>query len=131
MNELLCENILYFLTKYENKLKHENKSINTIYSYKNTINQFINFISQQSEQIELKTIKPSLIYDFLDFKENMLKKQGSMSINTKRVILVHLKAFFSFIEIESDELLDFTKLFKNFKFKSFNGFEFLDKAKTL
>ncbi len=126
MNELLCENILYFLTKYENKLKHENKSINTINSYKNTINQFINFISQQSEQIELKTIKPSLIYDFLDFKENMLKKQGSMSINTKRVILVHLKAFFSFIEIESDELLDFTKLFKNFKFKSFK-----QKPKTL
>lgn len=118
MNDKLCKSLIEYLENYTNKLKHENKSINTIKSYKNTINQFISFISSESDVIELKMLKPSILYRFFDFKENMLEKQGEMSINTKRIILVHIKAFFSFIETESDELLDFTKLFKSFKFKA-------------
>lgn len=126
MSNLLSDKLMYFLLKYENKLKHENKSINTINSYKNTINQFIDYLSNENDAVELKTLKPSIIYSFFDYKENNLKKQGEISINSKRIILVHIKAFFSFIETESGELLDFTKLFKSFKFKSIK-----QKPKTL
>ena len=118
MNQNLCDYLSHFLNKYENKLKYENKSINTINSYKNTLNQFISYLSCAEEEISLETIKPSIIYSFFDYKENLLKKQGTLKKSTIKLNFIHIKSFFSFIECESDDLLDFTKLFKNFKFKA-------------
>ncbi|AHJ13028.1 tyrosine-type recombinase/integrase [Sulfurospirillum multivorans] len=118
MNQELSEKLLSFLNNYEKKLKHENKSINTINSYKNTLNQFISYISFIRDEIKLETLKPSLIYGFFDYKENLLKKQGSLKTGTKKVVTAHLKTFFTFIEVEDDNLLDFSKLFKGLKFKT-------------
>ncbi|NBK98445.1 MAG: hypothetical protein EOM50_10555 [Erysipelotrichia bacterium] len=117
MNEKLCDTLLLFLKKYENKLKHENKSENTIKSYKNTINQFISYLSSVEHEIKIETLKPSAIYDFFDYKENLLNRQGNLKSGTKKVVVAHLKTFFTFIETEGDNLLDFTKLFKGVKFK--------------
>ena len=118
MNQDFHKKLLFFLNNYTKKLKHENKSINTINSYKNTINQFIEYILEIDIEIDFKTIKPSIIYGFFDYKEEKLQKQGNLTLSTKRVIIVHLKAFFRYVETESSELLDFTNLFKNFKFKT-------------
>ena len=118
MNQDFHKKLLFFLNNYTKKLKHENKSINTINSYKNTINQFIEYILEIDIEIDFKTIKPSIIYGFFDYKEEKLQKQGNLTLSTKRVIIVHLKAFFGYVETESSELLDFTNLFKNFKFKT-------------
>lgn len=117
MNQELCRKLLYFLNNYSKKLEHENKSINTIKSYKNTINQFIDFISTHSEEISLETLKPSIIYSFFDYKEKLLQKQGNLKTGTKKLVTTHLKTFFTFIEFEGDNLLDFTRLFKGIKFK--------------
>jgi integrase/recombinase XerD len=48
----------------------------------------------------------------------MMNKQGEMSTNSKILIISILRSFFGFIEDESDELLDFSKLFKKIKIKS-------------
>lgn len=117
MNEKFCQELLQFLNNYEKKLKHENKSINTINSYKNTIRQFIDYISTYSERMSFETLKPSIIYSFFDYKETLLQKQGNLKTGTKKLVTTHLKTFFTFIEFEGDNLLDFTRLFKGIKFK--------------
>lgn len=135
VNQNLVNELTLFYTNYINKLKHEEKSINTINSYKNTIKSFIEYICEINDKIKLSSLKPLHIYSFLDYCSDNMEKQGELKISTKRVMITHLKAFFSFMEQNSDELLDFTKLFKDFKFKTIRskpkGLESNDEQKLL
>ena len=106
-----------YLKSYINKLKYDNKSVNTINSYKRTLNSFIEYIKTYNEFISFNTIKSSLVYSFFEYKELTMNKQGELSSNTKMLIISILKSFFSFIEDESNDLLDFEKVFKKIKIK--------------
>lgn len=98
----------YFLIEQ----KTTNKSKHTISSYSNTINSFITFISSNEIEISLKSIKRSDIIEFLEFKNETMQKHTEISPNTKKLLITHLKTFFSYIEGESNELYDFKKLFE-------------------
>lgn len=93
-------------------LKITNKSKNTIDSYKNTINSFIMFIKDSFDDFKIKSIKKSTLIDFLEYKNEKLNKQGEISPNTKKLLLMHLKSFFKHIEDENYEMMyDFRRLF--------------------
>lgn len=118
MDNSIVDELVLFKKMYLNKLKHENKSKNTINSYKNTISSFIDYISINNLKVQFNTIKPSTLYSFLDYKEENLQKQTELSSGSKKLYITHLKAFCSFIESESDKLLDFTKLFENINIRT-------------
>jgi site-specific recombinase XerD len=95
-----------------------NKSQETIKSYRNSIKSFIDYINYENDEtFTLKKLKGSHIVEFLEFKNNMLQKQQELSIYTKRLLVTHLKMFFSYIEQESEELYDFSKVFERIKIK--------------
>lgn len=97
---------------FTNQLRITNKSIHTINSYKNTIKSFIMFVNQNNELKSLKCFKKSTLFDYIDYKNEILQKHAELSPNTKKLLLMHLKSFFKHIEEESeDKLYDFRKLF--------------------
>lgn len=97
---------------FMSNLKVTNKSKHTIDSYKNTINSFILFIKESFDDFEIKKVKKSTLIEFLEYKNENLKKQGEISPNTKKLLLMHLKSFFKHIEDENYEMMyDFRRLF--------------------
>lgn len=93
-------------------LKNTNKSKNTISSYENTINSFIQYISDNYDDFSIRNLKKSVLLGFIDYKNENLQKQGEISPFTKKLLFIHLKTFFKHIESEnSDELFDFSKAF--------------------
>lgn len=110
-NDAFVKELEKYKKQFFNEQKATNKSKHTISSYSNTINSFIEFICTIDDEISLKTIKRSNIIEFLEFKNEMLQKHSEISPNTKKLLITHLKTFFSYIEGESSELYDFRKLF--------------------
>lgn len=104
------------LEKYKNSyvsdLSITNKSKLTISSYLNTINSFLNFLSQYDEILSFETLRRTDIVQFLEYKENTLEKQGELSPNTKKLLIIHLKMFFKYIEQNSRESYDFDSIFR-------------------
>ena len=49
--------------------------------------------------------------NFLEFKNITLEKQHELPSSSKRTLLTHIKLFFTFIEVNADELYDFRNLF--------------------
>lgn len=93
-------------------LKNTNKSKNTISSYENTINSFIQYISDNYDDFSINNLKKSVLLGFIDYKNENLQKQGEISPFTKKLLFIHLKTFFKHIESEnSDKLFDFSKAF--------------------
>jgi site-specific recombinase XerD len=118
MQQKLDIQLQYYLDIWLNELKMTDKSNETIKSYKNSIKSFINFIKYQDDnKLTLNNIKGSIIIQFLEYKNNTLQKQQEISIYTKKLLITHLKMFFSYIEQESDELFDFSEVFERIKIK--------------
>lgn len=102
-----------FIEDFIIQQKMTNKSKNTISSYKNTLYSFLEYISENIEDFELKSIKKSTLLNFFEYKNNTLEKQGDISPNTKKLLFTHLKTFFKYIEDENEEkLYDFSKVFE-------------------
>ena len=95
---------------YISELSITNKSKLTISSYLNTIDSFLAFLSQYDEELTLNTIRKIDIVGYLQYKEQMLNKQGEMTPKTKKLLITHLKMFFKSIEQNSRELYDFNKV---------------------
>jgi len=117
INKSFTDELKIYMKLYVNKLKYDNKSINTIKSYSNTIKSFINYISELDKEISFKAFKSSTIYSYFEYKELSMNKQGEMSSNTKILFLNTLRSFFSFVEDESEDLLSFEKVFKRINIK--------------
>ena len=101
-----------YLIEFISLLQITNKSRNTIISYKNTINSFICYIKEEFECFNINNIKKSTILSYFEYKNINLKKQGEISPFTKKLLFVHLKTFFKYIESENeDKLYDFSKIF--------------------
>lgn len=106
-------NFILSLEKYSkslfSKLKLENKSENTLLSYKNTLSLFYEYL-KTCDEITFLSIKEQDILNFLDSKESL---KSSSAI----VMLSHLRRLFKFIERNSDELYDFDRVFEDIKIK--------------
>ena len=87
-----------YLKEFISLLQITNKSRNTIISYKNTINSFICYIKEEFECFNINNIKKSTILSYFEYKNINLKKQGEISPFTKKLLFVHLKTFFKYID---------------------------------
>lgn len=116
-NKSFANELEVYRKKYTNKLKYDNKSVNTIKSYTNTIKSFIDYILQSDEELSFKTFKTSTIYGYFEYKELSMNKQGEISSNSKILFVNILRSFFTFIEDESEDLLSFEKVFKKINIK--------------
>jgi site-specific recombinase XerD len=87
-----------------------NKSKHTIKSYNYTIITFIDFLSQEVDISSLFELKKINIINFLEYRNKILNKQENIGIQTKRLLITHLKIFFKYIETNSNELYDFRYL---------------------
>ena len=99
------------------KMKREGKSENTTISYLNTYNQFLKWI-KENDNISLNDFMETDIYSFLDYKESILQKQGELSVYTVNATIIHLRKLFSYIERNSRDGYDFSKVFEDIKTKT-------------
>lgn len=109
-NIALIKELEDYYKDWISELNMTNKSIHTINSYNHTIITFIEFIGQYDREINFSNIKKTNIIQFLEYRNNILEKQQDISINTKKLIITHLKIFFRYIEQNSDKLYDFRNL---------------------
>lgn len=108
-NKDLIQELSKYADSLFSKLRLENKSENTLLSYKNTFTTFFRFL-EKYEEITFLTIKEQNILDFLNSKKDLKSSSAS-------VMLSHLRRLFSFVERNSDELYDFNKVFEDIKIK--------------
>jgi len=116
-----CDAIQNYSDSLVRKLKIENKSKNTILTYKRTYNSFIEFCKQYDKTLSLENIKEDDIYAFIDYKNMTMNKQGEISNATVNAIIIHLKRLFTHIERNSDALYDFDKVFQDMKLKKIHN----------
>jgi len=117
-NNPFLQKIDKYYKNFIKQLNYQNKSQNTINTYNNILKSFIEYLYQENSLNSFNNIKSSLIYGFFEYKEYSMNKQGILSINTKLLIIRVLRLFFSYIEEEDDELLDFSNIFKKIKIKN-------------
>jgi len=117
-NSIFLQKVRKYHDNFIKQLNYQNKSINTINTYNNVLKSFIEYLSLINTLKSFKEIKTSLIYDFFEYKEYSMNKQGDLSANTKLLIIRVLRLYFSYIEDEDEELLDFSNLFKKIKIKA-------------
>lgn len=103
----------YFLKE----LELTNKSINTITSYKTTINSFKAFLESYEKHITTSNIKKIDILAFLDYKNDMLEKQSELKNSSKQLYITHLKTFFTFINENFETEINIKEIF-NFKIQN-------------
>lgn len=103
----------YFLKE----LELTNKSINTITSYKTTINSFKAFLESYEKHITTSNIKKIDILAFLDYKNDMLEKQSELKNSSKQLYITHLKTFFTFINENFETEINVKEVF-NFKIQN-------------
>jgi site-specific recombinase XerD len=108
-NTLLKE-LKYYKNSWLNELKMTNKSNHTIISYNHTISTFIDYINFKTDLISFLELKKTNIIDYLNYRNNILNKQDNLGIQTKKLLITHLKIFFKYIEENSSELYDFRYL---------------------
>lgn len=103
----------YFLKE----LELTNKSVNTITSYKTTINSFKAFLESYEKHITTSNIKKIDILAFLDYKNDMLEKQSELKNSSKQLYITHLKTFFTFINENFETEINVKEIF-NFKIQN-------------
>ena len=108
-NTVFINKLEKFSKSLFSKLKLENKSENTLASYKNTFTSFFKYV-RVCEEITLLTIKEQDILDFFSSRDS-LKSSSAL------IMLSHLRRLFKFIERNSDELYDFDRVFEDIKIK--------------
>lgn len=111
-NQTFALEIERFFGHFVNELKITNKSKNTIISYNTTIRSFIEFIKQYDKKINFDNFKKIDLMNFLDYKNTMLEKHTELKMSSKKLYIIHLKTFFSFINENLDIDIKINTIFK-------------------
>jgi len=115
--KLFCEKLNGFINSLLTKMTIENKSKNTIKTYTHTYKMFIEFCEQSDKELSFETLREDDIYSYISYRSSIMNKQGELSASTINSIVSHLKRLFIHIERNSNELLDFSKVFDDIKIK--------------
>lgn len=102
-NTDFIEELESFYEQYKSVLELSSKSHNTIRSYNTTITSFFEFLKQHKRKVSRKTIKQIDILDFLKYKNEHLQKQKEIEVSSKKLYMVHLRTFFTFINENVDD----------------------------
>jgi|GEM_PF-855729 len=114
-DKTFCDSIKTFQKSLNTKMRIENKSKNTITSYNTTYKAFILFCKQHYKQLSFSNIVEDDIYAFIEYKSEMMNKQGELAVSSVNAIVSHLKRLFKHIESNSGKLYDFDKVFEDIK----------------
>lgn len=108
--------------RYITSLSYSN---NTIELYSRAILLYIEYMHEYQDEIVIQEIKAIHITGFLGWLEEEAKKRGKQSVNgvylaksTKDTYLKAVKAMFTFISDNNDDLFTFDRIFKNIKIAS-------------
>lgn len=115
--KLFCEKLNGFINSLLTKMTIENKSKNTTKAYSHTYKMFIEFCEQSDKELSFETLREDDIYSYISYRSSIMNKQGELSASTINSIVSHLKRLFIHIERNSNELLDFSKVFDDIKIK--------------
>lgn len=107
--------------------KISNKSINTINTYENCLNSFLEYCYENNGELSFDNLQKSNITDyFIWLDELYIKKHkkksiivnNGVSISTKINYLTILKIFFKYITENNNKLLDLENILYNYKIKN-------------
>ena len=125
--QLSSDNFIDDLERWANSylkwMRVQDYSNNTIDLYSRTINQFIEYSLQYQEEMVMEDIKSNYINGFISYLESEAQLKGRkinvdgkyLSKATKDAYMKALKAFFSYISDNNDDLYTFDRFFKVFK----------------
>jgi len=107
---------------YIDNIKALSYSINTLELYSRAIDTFIEYSRQYQDEVQLNELKSMYFTSYLAYLEDDARKKGKkltngsyLSKSTKQTYLKAIRAFFSFISDNNDELHTFERFFKNIK----------------
>lgn len=123
-----------YLDSFISYNKIANKSANTINTYRNCLNGFIEFCYENNESISFKNFSQKYITDYFLWLEASFRKRcrknsrnedQGLSSSTKLNYLTILKIFFKFIAKNSEKFADLDKTLESYKIskKKTNKFE--------
>ena len=115
-NKKLIETLKRYSQSLVSKMKMEQKSINTIKSYETTIRLFCAFL-ESYKPLTFKSIREQDIYNFFSHRSSLQGKGKELKSSSISVMISHIKKLFMFIERNSEELYDFTRVFEDIKMK--------------
>ena len=104
--------------------KIADKSINTINTYKNCLNGFVEFCYENNDVISFSNLNQKHITDYFIWLDDLYRKKQhkksatrtkSISSSTKLSYLTILKIFFKYITNNNDKLIDLEKILDNYK----------------
>ena len=104
--------------------KIADKSINTINTYKNCLNGFVEFCYENNDVISFSNLNQKHITDYFIWLDDLYRKKQnrksftrakSISSSTKISYLTILKIFFKYITNNNDKLIDLEKILDNYK----------------
>ena len=104
--------------------KIADKSINTINTYKNCLDGFVEFCYENNDVITFNNLSQKHITDYFIWLDELYKKKQkkkainkskSISSSTKLSYLTILKIFFKYITNNNDMLIDLEKILDNYK----------------
>lgn len=108
-NDNFLENLDLWLDRYFSHFKDLNYSNNTILLYRRILNEFREYSLDFQDEMAFKDIKTSYILNFLGYLENKSKNiNKKLSKKTKLTYIRAITSFFSFINDNNDELLEFS-----------------------
>ena len=114
--------------------KIADKSINTINTYRNCLDGFVEFCYENNDVISFNNLNQKHITDYFIWLDDLYRKKQhkkianrakSVSSSTKISYLTILKIFFKYITNNNDKLIDLEKILDNYKIakKKVNKFE--------
>ena len=114
--------------------KIADKSINTINTYKNCLDGFVEFCYENNDVISFNNLSQKHITDYFIWLDDLYRKKQhkkianrakSISSSTKISYLTILKIFFKYITNNNDKLIDLEKILDGYKIakKKVNKFE--------
>lgn len=113
----LVDTMLLWKNEFINYEVALNKSKNTISTYNDRLNGFIEFCHTINDDRNIDTLKQMDIIKFFSWLDSITIKKAT----TKQSYLQVLKVFFNFISKNNDDLYLFDFLFDNFKIKVTNS----------
>lgn len=124
-NSDLISDLDRWFSGYIRHIKALSYSSNTIELYSRAIRQYIEYMHEYQDDIDIKSIRAHHFTGFLGWLEEEAEKQGKKAINgnilsksTKETYLKAVKSFFIYISDNNDELMTFERFFKNIRIAS-------------
>ncbi|MFL1706610.1 tyrosine-type recombinase/integrase [Campylobacter sp. MOP7] len=100
------------------------KSINTINTYKNCLDSFVEFCYENNDELSFKTLQQKDITNYFIYLDNLYKKKQhnttqnkkkSISTSTKAHYITILKIFFKYITNNNHNFIDLEKILSTYK----------------